>query len=372
MIKKQRYEMLAQFQSRTAIFNSDESIKILEQFRWNCLEAINYVLNNVNSTKEKTSNLVDNIIQPSPRIDQPLVPNECLNEIDGIRHFERVFQDRHENIHRWPIWFKSSLENAIHQSHGPFAIFLNHDGSPFTTTFSRQILCSPSILNVFMKYKCILWPWDITYPLNKQRLLERSGRAQQIFIKCFSYFDHINNYPLLILLSRQNDRIVLLDIVNGNSDLDQTRACLERTLNPIHEQSIISYNETTSLSPGWIGGRTAGNLRRRPSFITTFRLSRSLRSVQRPHYISFYKPKEDTPEVIVTMQEVKQWLKDKKSNSLKHVQCHQTNSSCIQIKCLPSQKIVSPIPSLFVSTKDRSPFVYMSPRRAGWSPMVNR
>ncbi len=45
-----------------------------------------------------------------------LVPEDCLNEIEGIRHFERVFQDRHPNVHRWPVWFKSSLENAINQS----------------------------------------------------------------------------------------------------------------------------------------------------------------------------------------------------------------------------------------------------------------
>ncbi len=48
------------------------------------------------------------------------------------------------------------------------------------------------------------------------------------------------------MLSRQKDRIVLLDIVNGNCDLDQTRACLERTLNPVLEQSIISINEVNS------------------------------------------------------------------------------------------------------------------------------
>jgi hypothetical protein len=45
-----------------------------------------------------------------------LVPNECLNELEGIRHFERVFQDRYPNVLRWPVWFKSSLENAINQS----------------------------------------------------------------------------------------------------------------------------------------------------------------------------------------------------------------------------------------------------------------
>jgi len=162
-----------------------------------------------------------------------------------------------------------------------------------------------------MNYKCILWPWDVTYPLNKQRLLERSGRARQVLFECLSYFNNVNSYPLLLMLSHQKDRIVLLDIVNGNCDLDQTRACLERTLNPVLEQSIISINETTSLSPGWVGGRTVGNISRRPSFITTFRLSRPLRAVQRPRYISFYQPKEDTPEIIVTMQEAKQWLNKK-------------------------------------------------------------
>ena len=53
----------------------------------------------------------------------------------------------------------------------------------------------------------------------------------------------MNSYPLLLILSRQKDRIVLLDFVNGNCDFDQTRACLERTLNPDLEQSIISVNE---------------------------------------------------------------------------------------------------------------------------------
>lgn len=80
------------------------------------------------------------------------------------------------------------------------------------------------------------------------RLLDKSDRARQILFECFSYFNNINNYPLLLMLSRQKDRIVLLDVVHGNCDLDQTRACLERTLNPILEQSIISINEVNYYS----------------------------------------------------------------------------------------------------------------------------
>jgi hypothetical protein len=83
----------------------------------------------------------------------------------------------------------------------------------------------------------------ILYLFSFRRLLERSGRARQILFECLSYFKNVNSYPLLLMLSHQKDRIVLLDIVNGNCDLDQTRACLERTLNPVLEQSIISINE---------------------------------------------------------------------------------------------------------------------------------
>ncbi|CAF3065010.1 unnamed protein product [Rotaria sp. Silwood2] len=380
MIRNQRNEMLAQFQSRTAIFNAEESMKILEQFQWNCLEAINYVLKNVDSVKQKSSNLVHNIIPLCLSVvDQSLIPNECLNELDGVHHFERAFQDRHSDVHRWPIWFKSSLENAISQSHGPFAVFLNHDKSAYAITFSRQILCSSSILNVLQKYKCILWPWDVTCPLNKQRLIQRSGRARQILVECLSYFTNVDNYPLLLLLSRQKDKIVLLDIINGHWDLDQTRACLERTLNPILEQSIIPINEPTTLSPGWVGGRTAGNIRRRTSFITTFRLSRPLRAVQRPYYVSFYQKDEDISEKIVTMEEVKQWLNKKNTTistchsiPVKHQQCYSTNSSCIQTKSPSPKGIISPSPSLSIAVKDQYSIVFMSPRRAGWAPLINR
>jgi EAL domain-containing protein (putative c-di-GMP-specific phosphodiesterase class I) len=48
--------------------------------------------------------------------------------------------------------------------------------------------------------------------------------------------------------------------------------------------------------------------------LLAFRLSRPLRAMQRPRYISFYQPKVDTPEIIVPMEEVKQWLKKKATN----------------------------------------------------------
>ena len=124
--------------------------------------------------------------------------------------------------------------------------------------------------------------------------------------------------------------------------------------------------------------------------LLAFRLSRPLRAAQRPRYISFYQSKIDTPEIIVTMQEVKQWLKKKTTNifthtsiPLKHQQwyiillfrilllqsfllySYEPNSTCVQMEFLPLKRIISPIPSLSVSIKDQSPFVYMSPRRAG-------
>lgn len=76
-----------------------------------------------------------------------------------------------------------------------------------------------------------------------RRLLERSNHARSILAECFACFQSVDCYPLLLILTRHHDRIALLDVVNGDWDLHRTRACLERTLNPIFEQSTISINE---------------------------------------------------------------------------------------------------------------------------------
>jgi hypothetical protein len=73
---------------------------------------------------------------------------------------------------------------------------------------------------------------------------------------------------------------------------------------------------------------------------------------QRPRYISFYQPKDNTPEIIVTLQEAKQWLSQK-------------NLSYTHMNILSSKRIMSPVPSLSISNKDRYPFMHMSSRRAG-------
>jgi hypothetical protein len=80
---------------------------------------------------------------------------------------------------------------------------------------------------------------------------------------------------------------------------------------------------------------------------------------QRPRYITFYKPKETTPEVILTLQEAKQWLNEKNANLFT------PNSRENQLNILSSKEMMSPILSLSISKKDQYPFVHMSPRRAG-------
>lgn len=76
------------------------------------------------------------------------------------------------------------------------------------------------------------------------RLLERNARVRSILHDCFSSMKDIHRYPLLILLNREQERIVLLDIIQGNWDLEQTRACLQRHFNP----SKISTEDVSRIS----------------------------------------------------------------------------------------------------------------------------
>lgn len=88
----------------------------------------------------------------------------------------------------------------------------------------------------------------------------------------------------------------------------------------------------TSICNGWIGGRTVGHLRRQPNFVSSerkirlkptkyreilfsdFHMSRKFRATLLPNYISFYKPKENSPEIILTFQQVQRFL-NRKANS---------------------------------------------------------
>ena len=108
-------------------------------------------------------------------------------------------------------------------------------------------------------------------------------------------------------------------------------------------------------------------LHKRLSTFLAFRSSRSLRTVQRPRYVSFYQPKENTPEIIVTQQEAKQWLNEKNTNIFTHYSRdnHRRNISYTQMDLRSSKQMMSPIPSLSLSNKDHYPFVHMSSRRAG-------
>jgi len=80
-----------------------------------------------------------------------------------------------------------------------------------------------------------------------------------------------------------------------------------------------------------------------------FRLNRLVRASHRPRYISFYEPKVNTPEVIVTTKDAQQWAMEK----------HRHKDFC------------SPIPSLSISNKEQYPFIHMSPRRAGCEIISN-
>ena len=89
-------------------------------------------------------------------------------------------------------------------------------------------------------------------------------------------------------------------------------------------------------------------------------MSRPLRMAQQPRYITFYKPKETTPEIIVSLEEAKQWLDQNNLNLFT------PNSRENQPNILSPKEMMSPIPSLSTSKKDQQyPFVHMSPRRAG-------
>ena len=105
------------------------------------------------------------------------------------QNFTEALRLRFPLVKRWPNWCQLPIDNGLLRSvlsffrcfirfrviiicwfqNGPFIILFIHQESKFTEKFISTILSSSSILNTFSKYKCVIWPFDVTRSIDKQK-----------------------------------------------------------------------------------------------------------------------------------------------------------------------------------------------------------
>ena len=138
---------------------------------------------------------------------------DCL---DSQEKFMFNFRERYGESH--PIFFLGSLEQAVENScmleakdRKLLAVYAHHDRSVFANVFCETILSSEHIVN-FLNANFIVWGWDCTLDSNKLIFFQSLEKQFGPSTRDLSVRSH-KEYPLIIILSRQNGIFDILQVV---------------------------------------------------------------------------------------------------------------------------------------------------------------
>ncbi|CAF3056754.1 unnamed protein product [Rotaria sp. Silwood2] len=103
-------------------------------------------------------------------------PNECEKEVVAVETFTSCFIRRYNFC---PMFFPGSLQDAcqiafnsqVIKERRPVLIYIHHDQSIFSNMFCSNIFCTEIIIEYLLE-NYIVWPWDITFDSNKNKLIQ--------------------------------------------------------------------------------------------------------------------------------------------------------------------------------------------------------
>merc|ERR1719458_1818262 len=161
---------------------------------------------------------------------QPLLPDDFGDEaLAGIK-FGEEFGNRYGQPR--PQFFPGSLDDALGEACNKptserrmLAVYLHHDSSVLTNVFCTQVFCAEAVLGL-LSQNFVTWGWDLTYPSNKQRLLDmisrHFGSVASATIRNFS----IEKLPLVILVAKLEGNMEIIQVIHGNVILDEFMTAL--------------------------------------------------------------------------------------------------------------------------------------------------
>ncbi|CAF3673327.1 unnamed protein product [Rotaria sordida] len=149
----------------------------------------------------------DEEISDDNTFDYDSYSDECKNEVVDIECFNSCFISRYNFC---PMFFPGSLQDAcqaaftskVIKEHRPVLVYIHHDRSIFSNIFCLNIFCSEIIIEYLLE-NYIVWPWDITFELNKNKLIQI---WREVFSTEFLNISLAEQCPMLIGIMRRSAR----------------------------------------------------------------------------------------------------------------------------------------------------------------------
>ncbi|CAH8585908.1 unnamed protein product [Dicrocoelium dendriticum] len=156
---------------------------------------------------------------PKPSVwNCPLISDSCHDgdPAEATEQFCRLFMQRYcvDGETMAPPFITGSLESALQSSRKPLFIYLHNDESIACHVFCQQILCSTELCQFFGENDFSVWPWDVTRPRAKERLLgwlENKIPNLSNVIKPLT----VDSYPVLSMVGKLSSQLEVLCVVLG-------------------------------------------------------------------------------------------------------------------------------------------------------------
>ncbi|CAF3881917.1 unnamed protein product [Adineta steineri] len=149
----------------------------------------------------------DNFDDDNSSIKKPPLPDNCQDEVQGIDYISACFMNRYNAC---PVFYRDSLDNACQEAfkskiikeRRPVLLYIHHDWSTYTNVFCSNIFCSDTLIEYLLD-NYIVWPWDITYESNRNKLIQIWEKLLPAGpLENYS----LEQYPLLIGIMRKSSK----------------------------------------------------------------------------------------------------------------------------------------------------------------------
>ncbi|CAF1089429.1 unnamed protein product [Adineta steineri] len=132
-------------------------------------------------------------------------PDECDDEAKGIESFSACFDERYNSC---PAFYPGSLSSAcesafnskVVEERRPVLVYIHDDKSMLNNIFCQTIFCTEIIIDYLLE-NYIVWPWDITFISNKNKLIQV---WKEIFSDQLLNIHDTEQCPMLIGIMRRS------------------------------------------------------------------------------------------------------------------------------------------------------------------------
>ncbi|CAD6192101.1 unnamed protein product [Caenorhabditis auriculariae] len=193
------------------------------------------------------------VVSASRRVEGlvPLIPLDSSDVHEALQNFVAVFENRYRASGNMPHFSTESLPDAIRAAFDkpessdrrPLAIYIHNEKSIAANIFVTQVLCT-EVISSLLRHQFVLWPWDVTYEENANKLREWLELTHMSDVISFDNFKYVRSetFPMIAVVVRDKGSFIPVQMCCGTDSMDSV---LSKLMSGIDAYEAIRVQEQT-------------------------------------------------------------------------------------------------------------------------------